>query len=91
MTKEELVSIVAETRGLEITKKDTAQILTMAFELIQGALRKDRRFHLKEFGTFTVRTRKARKGVNPHTKEPMQISATRTVFFKPTPTFRRSL
>ena len=91
MTKAELVNLVAETKGLEVTKKDVESILDMAFDGIAKAVRKDRRFSYPGFGTFTVRTRKARMGVNPQTKKPIKIPATKTVGFKPAPVLKKGL
>ena len=91
MTKAELVNLVAETKGLEVTKKDVESILDMAFDGIAKAVRKDRRFSYPGFGTFTIRTRKARMGVNPQTKKPIKIPATKTVGFKPAPVLKKGL
>jgi len=46
---------------------------------------------LPGFGTFTVRSRKARTGRNPKTNEPLKIKASKTVGFKPAPTLKASL
>lgn len=91
MTKAELVNLVADTKGLEVTKKDVESILDLAFDGIAKAVRKDRRFSYPGFGTFTVRTRKARMGVNPQTKKPIKIPATKTVGFKPAPVLKKGL
>lgn len=91
MTKEELVSMIAETRGLEVSKKDTQHILDLAFELIGRTIRTNRRFHLKQFGTFTVRTRKARMGTHPQTKRLIKIPAHRVVWFQASPSLKREL
>ena len=91
MNKKQLVSTIAETMGLEISKKDAGIVLDLVVSLVKQQLRVGRRFHLKDLGTFTVRTRRARMGTNPHTKRPMKCPAHRTVFFKPVPSFRREL
>jgi DNA-binding protein HU-beta len=91
MTKAELINLVAETKGLEVTKKDVESILDLAMDGIAKAVRKDRRFSYPGFGTFTVRTRKARMGVNPQTKKPIKIPASKTVGFKPAPVLKKGL
>lgn len=91
MTKAELINHVAETKGLEATKKAVETILDLAFEEVRKSVKKDRRFSYPGFGTFTVRTRKARMGVNPQTKKPIKIAASRTVGFKPAPNFKKAL
>ncbi|HVO31008.1 MAG TPA: HU family DNA-binding protein [bacterium] len=92
MTKAELIDSVAETKGLEgTTKKAVEQILDLAFDEIAKAVRKEKRFAYPGFGTWTVRTRKARMGVNPQTKKPIKIPATKTVGFKPAPVLKKGL
>lgn len=91
MTKAELVNLVAETKGLEVTKKDVEAILDLAFDGIAKSVRKERRFSYPGFGTWTVRTRKARMGVNPQTKKPIKIPASKTVGFKPAPILKKGL
>ncbi len=92
MTKAELIDHVAEAKGLEgTTKKAVEQILDLAFDEIAKAVRKEKRFAYPGFGTWTVRTRKARMGVNPQTKKPIKIPATKTVGFKPAPVLKKGL
>jgi DNA-binding protein HU-beta len=91
MTKAELIDHVAETKGLETTKKAVETILDLAFAEVEKAVRKDRRFSYPGFGTWTVRTRKARMGVNPQTKKPIKIPASKTVGFKPAPSLKKGL
>lgn len=81
MTKAELVEAMAvQTR---LTKKDTAAFIDMLFEKVGGAVRATGRFSYPGFGTWTIRTRKARKIRNPQTHETMRLEATRTIGFRP--------
>ncbi len=91
MTKAELINQIAETKGLEATKKTVELILDLAFDEVRKSVKKERRFSYPGFGTFTVRTRKARMGVNPQTKKPIKIPATKTVGFKAAPNFKKGL
>lgn len=91
MTKAELVNTVSETKGLEVTKKAVEAILDLAFDEIAKTVRKEKRFSYPGFGTFTVRTRKARMGVNPQTKKPIKIPASKTVGFKAAPSLKKGL
>ncbi|HMC34511.1 MAG TPA: HU family DNA-binding protein, partial [Myxococcales bacterium] len=50
---------------------------------IGRAVKKDGRFTYPGFGTWTIRSRKARRGRNPQTGEEIKIKASRTVGFKP--------
>jgi DNA-binding protein HU-beta len=91
MTKAELINHVADTKGLDVTKKAVETILDLAFAELEKAVRKDRRFSYPGFGTWSIRTRRARMGVNPQTKKPIRIPASKTVGFKPSPNFKKGL
>ncbi|MGH1341227.1 MAG: HU family DNA-binding protein [Nannocystales bacterium] len=91
MTKAELIERIARSRNLppDITKKDIAAILGIAFEELATYFAKAKvtrtsspRFTFPRFGTFTKKKRPARRGVNPRTLEPMLIDASCTVDFK---------
>ena len=89
MTKAELISQIAGKTGL--TKKAVEEVLDEAFAQIKKAVKKEKRFAYPDFGTFTVKKRKARKGRNPQTGEEIKIPASKTVGFKPAPSFKKSL
>ena len=80
MNKTELIAIAAENAGL--TKKDTERILNAALEAISQALVRGEKVQLSGFGTFETKDREARIGRNPHTKEAVEIPATRVPAFK---------
>ena len=80
MNKTELIAIAAENAGL--TKKDTERILNAALEAISQALVRGEKVQLSGFGTFETKDREARVGRNPHTKEAVEIPATRVPAFK---------
>jgi DNA-binding protein HU-beta len=61
------------------------------FEGIVKAIKKSKRFQVPGFGTFTLRSRKARKGRNPQTGDVITIKASRTVRFKPAADLKREL
>ncbi len=54
-------------------------------------LKKEGKFTLPSFGTFTVRKTKARKGLNPRTGEAIKVKAGKTVRFKASPTLKSSV
>ena len=64
---------------------------TATIDHVMDALKQDGRVIVLGFGTFTVKHREARKGRNPATGQPVDIPASKTVGFKPSPTFRTSL
>ena len=80
MNKTELIAIAAENAGL--TKKDTERILNAAIDAITLALVRGEKVQLSGFGTFETKERDARVGRNPHTKEAIEIPATRVPSFK---------
>jgi len=81
MTKAELVEAVAQQTRL--TKKSAAEIIDVVFDNIGDAVKKDVRFSYPGFGTWSIRTRKARKIRNPQTNEIMKLKATKTIGFRP--------
>ncbi len=80
MTKAELISAVAEKSNL--TKKDSDKAVTAVIDAITEALVNGEKVSLVGFGTFEVKDRAARKGINPRTKEPMPIPASKLPAFK---------
>ena len=80
MNKTELIAAAAESAGL--TKKDTERVLNAAIDAITAAMVAGEKVQLSGFGTFETRTREARVGRNPHTKEAIEIPATRVPAFK---------
>ena len=80
MNKTELIAIAAENAGL--TKKDTERVLNAAIDAISLALIRGEKVQLSGFGTFETKDREARVGRNPHTKEAIEIPATKVPVFK---------
>lgn len=80
MTKAELVTSVAAKAGL--SKKDSEKALAAVVDSITEALAKGESVQLVGFGTFEVRERAARTGINPRTKEKIEIAATNVPAFK---------
>ena len=80
MNKTELIAAVAEGAGL--TKKDADRCLNAAIDAITAALVRGEKVQISGFGTFEIKEREARVGRNPHTKEAIEIPATRVPGFK---------
>ena len=80
MNKTELIAIAAENAGM--TKKDTERVLNATLDAITASLTKGEKVQLSGFGTFEIKDREARIGRNPHTKEAIDIPATRVPTFK---------
>ena len=80
MNKTELISACAESTGL--SKKDSERVLNAAIDAITAALVKGDKVQISGFGIFETKNREARIGRNPHTKESIEIPATRVPGFK---------
>lgn len=80
MNKTELIAAAAEHSG--VSKKDAERVLSTALDTISAALEKGDKVQLSGFGIFEAKERQARVGRNPHTKEPIDIPATRVPVFK---------
>lgn len=80
MNKTELVNAIAAAAGL--SKADSKKALDATLDAIAGALKADDKVALLGFGTFAVSERPAREGINPATKEKIQIAAKKIVKFK---------
>jgi DNA-binding protein HU-beta len=92
MTKAEFIDkIKGIDGGPELTKKQAGLLLDGFFEVLQDAVVEDGRFSYPGFGTFHVKTRKARPGRNPRTKEVIEIPESKTVTFKAAPSFKDRL
>ena len=79
-TKTELINAVAAKTGL--TTKDSDKAVAAVVEAVTEALVKGDKVALLGFGTFEVRERAARVGINPRTKETIKIAATKAPAFK---------
>ena len=80
MNKTELVDAIADDAG--ISKKDAEGALKAFIDAVTKELKKGGKVQLVGFGTFEVAKRAARSGVNPLTKEPMNIPASKAPKFK---------
>ena len=86
MTKTELIAITAEKAGM--TKKDAEKAVSVALDAIAAELAAGNRVQLAGFGIFETKTRAARTGRTPKTKEPIEIPASTSVTFKASKTLK---
>ncbi|HHU62232.1 MAG: HU family DNA-binding protein [Bacillota bacterium] len=89
MNKAELIASVAEKSNT--TKKAASDAVEAVFATISETLAKNEKVTIVGFGTFEVRDRKERQGVNPSTKEPITIPATKVPAFKPGKSLREAV
>lgn len=80
-TKQDLVDLICVKQD-GMTKKAATEILDSLFEKITEAIKADAKFTYPGFGTFEIRTRRARIGVNPRNpSEKISIPETKNVGF----------
>ena len=79
MNKQELVEAIAIEAGL--TKTEAKRAIEAFTSTVKKQLKKGNSVRLIGFGTYSVRKRAARKGVNPRTKEPIKIKARKVPHF----------
>lgn len=89
MNKTELIAAMAEKS--ELTKKDAEKALSAFLESVEDALKKGDKVQLVGFGTFEVKHRAARTGINPQTKKPVKIKASKAPSFKAGKAFKDAL
>ena len=80
MNKTELIAAVAEKTGL--SKKDSDAAVNAVLNTITETLKADEKIQLVGFGSFEVKKRAARTGLNPRTKETIEIPASAVPTFK---------
>ena len=73
MNKGELIKAMAEKAGL--LQKDAAAAYEAFVASVTEALKAGEKVQLVGFGTFEVKEIAAKTGINPQTKEPVQIPA----------------
>ena len=80
MNKAELIAAVAANAGL--SQKDAAKAVNAVMDEVKDALKKGDKVQLVGFGTFSVKDKPERKGINPRTGEAITIKASKAPVFK---------
>lgn len=86
MNRTELIAQVAEKA--ELSKKEAEKAVTAVLDSIVEAVASGEKVQIVGFGTFEQRERKERTGVNPRTKEKIEIPASKIPAFKPGRNFK---
>jgi nucleoid DNA-binding protein len=81
MTKRELVIRVANKIGQ--TQSEIGKVVEATFEALSQALAEGKRWELRDFGVFEVKTRASRIGRNPRTGDQVPVPQRRVVTFRP--------
>ena len=80
MNKSQLIDAIAAKSGL--SKADSTKALEGTIDAITAALKEGDKIALVGFGTFSVEERAARTGINPATREKIEIAAKKVAKFK---------
>ena len=80
MTKKELAKKIAEDQV--ISQKQAVAIVHSVFDSIAATVATGEKVSIPGFGTFATKTRAARTGRNPRTKETVEIPASTVPVFK---------
>lgn len=79
MNKAQLANEIA--KRTKLSKAKAWETISATFDAIKGSLKKGQKVSLIGFGSFSVRTRKARTGRNPRTGETIKIKARKVAAF----------
>lgn len=80
MNKSELIRAMANNAGLTI--KDATCAFDGLIDAITEGLKNGEKVQISGFGTFELKSKGAREGINPKTGEKIQIAASKSPAFK---------
>ena len=89
MNKAELIAKIAEGSGLK--KCEAEKFVDTFVDTVKSAMAEGDKVQLIGFGTFEVKAREAKEGVNPATGAKIQIAACKVPAFKPSKAFKEEL
>lgn len=89
MTKAEIINTISEKT--EMSKKDVSLIVDTMIIEVKEVIKSEDKINFAGFGSFEPKTNKARVGINPATKEKIQIAESKSVKFKVSKTFKEEL
>jgi DNA-binding protein HU-beta len=90
MAKQDVIKKVQEAMGGGATQDQIGKVLDATFIALQGLI-KDQSCRIKDFGTFKVKERAARTGIELSTKKKIKIPARNAMTFKIAPSFKEEL
>ncbi len=73
------------------SRKEVREIIDLFIDEIRIALKDGEKVSIKDLGTFTPKTSKARTGRNPRTGETIEIPERKSVTFKTSPNFIKNI
>ena len=81
MIKTDLIDRVA--LRTKLTRKQTTLVVNSFISCITSSLAEGKHVEIRGFGSFRLRHRNARMGINPKTGEKVYVPAKKTLYFKP--------
>ena len=88
MKKYELVAAVAKKTG--ITQTDVNKVVdAMSEVIVEACVENGDDVNLPTLGKFRQKVNQARKGINPLTKQPLDVKESHTLKFTPTTTIKK--
>ena len=90
MTKAEIVQALY-TRVGGFSKKESADIVDLVFEMMKETLGRGEKIKISGFGNFVLRDKRQRPGRNPQTGDPIKISERRVLTFKASQILKQAL
>ena len=91
MTKKELIAVVWSKHSKSLSLADTEAIIVATFKQIACALAQGDKVQIPNFGSFEVRERAARNGINPRTGETICLPQHTAPYFKPSKTLKKKV
>ncbi len=89
MNKAELIETVASE--LNEPKAQASRAVDAVLRALAEGVKEDEKVNIANFGTFKIKHRKERQGINPATRQPITIPASSTVGFTPAKSLRDTL
>lgn len=89
MNKTDLINCLSEETMF--SKRDVTRILDALTTIVERTLKKGDKLQWSGFGTFAISRRPARMGINPSTKERIQLPETLLPKFKPGKWFKETI
>ena len=81
MTKRDLIEALVEECA-HLPRRDVEALVHSVFDVLSEALVEGERIEIRGFGSFVLKNREARRGLNPRTGESVDVPAKRVPFFK---------
>ncbi|NPA33057.1 MAG: DNA-binding protein [Aquificae bacterium] len=93
MTKRELTRRLHESlleQNVKVSKRELYDIVSEIFKILEESILEGKKVKISGFGTFTVKTRRPKKGMNLREMKLIEIPERKVVLFKPSRLFVKS-